>query len=107
VKEKAARIMKELTEEDFQYCLEQWKFRMERCRDRAGVYFYKTTLQRTIYNSNEGFVVLEELSEGPSENHEISNKDFFERAEDVLSLRENSGPVPHPKSSVRADSVSS
>jgi histone-lysine N-methyltransferase SETMAR len=44
VKEKAARIMKELTEEDFQYCLEQWKFRMERCRDRAVVYFYKTTL---------------------------------------------------------------
>jgi hypothetical protein len=74
VKEKAARIMKELTEEDFQYCLEQWKFRMERCRDRAGVYFYKTTLQRTIYNSNEGFVVLEELSEGQKK---ISNKDFF------------------------------
>jgi histone-lysine N-methyltransferase SETMAR len=37
VKEKSARIMKELTKE-------QWKIRMERYRDRAGVYFYKTTL---------------------------------------------------------------
>ena len=38
VKEKAARVLKELTEEDFQHCFKQWKIRMERCRDRGGVY---------------------------------------------------------------------
>ena len=38
VKEKAARVLKKLTEEDFQHCVEQWKIRMERCRDRGGVY---------------------------------------------------------------------
>ncbi|XP_025162736.1 phospholipid phosphatase 1 isoform X6 [Harpegnathos saltator] len=34
--------MKELTEEDFQHCFEQWKIRMERCRDRRGVYIEVT-----------------------------------------------------------------
>lgn len=38
VKEKAARVLKELTEKDFQHCFEQWKVRMERCRDKGGVY---------------------------------------------------------------------
>jgi len=39
VKKKAARVLKELTEEDFQHCFEQWKIRnSERCRDRGGVY---------------------------------------------------------------------
>lgn len=38
VKEKAAQVLKELTEEDFRHCFAQWKIRMERCRDRGGVY---------------------------------------------------------------------
>ena len=38
VKEKAARVMKELTEEDFQHCFHQWKIRLERCMDRGGEY---------------------------------------------------------------------
>lgn len=38
VQEKAARVLKELTEDDFQHCFQQWKIRMERCRDREGVY---------------------------------------------------------------------
>ncbi|XKL59606.1 hypothetical protein PGB90_000622 [Kerria lacca] len=37
-KEKTARVLKELTEKDFQHCFEQWKIRMERCWDRGGVY---------------------------------------------------------------------
>ncbi|GFV50045.1 protein GVQW3 [Trichonephila clavipes] len=37
VKEKAARVLKELTKDDFQHCFQQWKIRMERCRDREGV----------------------------------------------------------------------
>ncbi|GFV60152.1 putative mariner transposase [Trichonephila clavipes] len=38
VKEKAARVLKELTKDDFQHCFQQWKIRMERYRDREGVY---------------------------------------------------------------------
>ncbi|GFV69830.1 FLJ37770-like protein, partial [Trichonephila clavipes] len=38
VKEKMARVLKELTKDDFQHCFRQWKIRMERCRDREGVY---------------------------------------------------------------------
>jgi len=38
VKEKAARVMKELTEEGFQHCFRQRKIRMERRRDRGGAY---------------------------------------------------------------------
>lgn len=36
VKEKAVRVMKELTEEDFQHCFRQWKIHMERCRNIEG-----------------------------------------------------------------------
>ncbi|GFV01538.1 protein GVQW3 [Trichonephila clavipes] len=38
VKENAAGVLKELTKDDFQHCFQQWKIRMERCRDREGVY---------------------------------------------------------------------
>ncbi|GFX69366.1 mariner Mos1 transposase [Trichonephila clavipes] len=38
VKEKAAGVLKELTKDDFQHCFQQWKIRMERCRDREVVY---------------------------------------------------------------------
>ncbi|GFW91277.1 hypothetical protein TNCV_736921 [Trichonephila clavipes] len=34
MKEKAARALMELTQEDFQHCFEQRVIRMERCRDR-------------------------------------------------------------------------
>ncbi|KAG5307304.1 GVQW3 protein, partial [Acromyrmex insinuator] len=37
VKEKATRVVKELTE-DFQHCFKQWKIHMERYRDRGEVY---------------------------------------------------------------------
>ena len=38
VNEKVARVLKKLTKEDFQHCFEQWKIRIERCRDRGGMY---------------------------------------------------------------------
>ena len=38
VQEKAASVVKELTQDDFQHCFKQWKIHMERCRDREGVY---------------------------------------------------------------------
>ncbi|GFS93845.1 transposable element Tcb1 transposase [Trichonephila clavipes] len=36
VKENPAGVLKELTKDDFQHCFQQWKIRMERCRDREG-----------------------------------------------------------------------
>lgn len=38
VKEKATEVMNGLPENDLQHCYEQWKIRMERCRDRGGEY---------------------------------------------------------------------
>ncbi|KAJ8956266.1 hypothetical protein NQ318_015002 [Aromia moschata] len=35
VKAKATEVPNQLTEADFQHCFQQWKSRMERCRDRA------------------------------------------------------------------------
>ncbi|KAJ8942334.1 hypothetical protein NQ318_005326 [Aromia moschata] len=36
VKAKATKVLNQLTEADFQHCFQQWKSRMERCRDRQG-----------------------------------------------------------------------
>ncbi|KAJ8953541.1 hypothetical protein NQ318_002961 [Aromia moschata] len=36
VKAKATEVLNQLTEADFQHCFQQWKSRMERCRDRQG-----------------------------------------------------------------------
>ncbi|KAL1454506.1 hypothetical protein WDU94_010745 [Cyamophila willieti] len=38
VKKKAAEVMKGLTQNDLQHCFDQWKIRLERCRDRGGEY---------------------------------------------------------------------
>jgi len=38
VKAKAAELMNKLSEDDLQHCFQQWKIRMERCRDRGGEY---------------------------------------------------------------------
>ncbi|KAJ8945765.1 hypothetical protein NQ318_022863 [Aromia moschata] len=38
VKAKATEVLNQLTEADFQYCLQQWRSRMERCRNRQGEY---------------------------------------------------------------------
>jgi len=36
VKAKAMELMNKLSEDDLQHCFQQWKIRMERCRDRGG-----------------------------------------------------------------------
>jgi len=36
VKAKATELMNKLPEDDLQHCFQQWKIRMERCRDRGG-----------------------------------------------------------------------
>ncbi|GFV71560.1 putative mariner transposase [Trichonephila clavipes] len=38
VKKKAARVLKEMTNDVFQHCFQQLKIRMEHCRNREGVY---------------------------------------------------------------------
>ena len=38
VKAKAAELMNKLSEDDLQLYFQQWKIRMERCRDRGGEY---------------------------------------------------------------------
>lgn len=38
MKERAERVLNELTEEDFRRCFAQWKIRMARCRNGAGAY---------------------------------------------------------------------
>jgi transposase len=38
VKAKATQLLKSITQDDLQHCFEQWKIRMERCRDRGGDY---------------------------------------------------------------------
>ena len=38
VKAKAMEFMIKLSEDDLQHCFQQWKIRMERCRDRGGEY---------------------------------------------------------------------
>lgn len=39
VKQKATETMNMLTENDLKHCFEQWKIRMEKCRDSGGEYF--------------------------------------------------------------------
>ena len=38
VKAKATQLLNSLTQDDLQHCFQQWKIRMERCRDRGGDY---------------------------------------------------------------------
>ena len=36
VKAKATQLLNSITQDDLQHCFQQWKIRMERCRDRGG-----------------------------------------------------------------------
>ena len=38
VKTKVTQLLNSLTQDDLQHCFQQWKFRMERCRDRGRDY---------------------------------------------------------------------
>ena len=58
VKEKVARVLKELREEDFQHCFEQWKILMERCRDRGGVYIEGDNKYEVCSENNGNFCFL-------------------------------------------------
>jgi hypothetical protein len=36
MKAKATQLLNSITQDDLQHCFQQWKIRMERCRDRGG-----------------------------------------------------------------------
>ena len=38
VEAKATQLLNSITQDDLQHCFQQWKIRMERCRDRGGDY---------------------------------------------------------------------
>ena len=38
VKANATQLLNSLSQDDLQHCFQQWKIRMERCRDRGGDY---------------------------------------------------------------------
>ena len=38
VKAKATQLLNNITQDDLQHCFQEWKIRMERCRDRGGDY---------------------------------------------------------------------
>jgi len=38
LKAKATELMNKLWEDDLKHCFQQWKIRVERCRDRGGEY---------------------------------------------------------------------
>jgi hypothetical protein len=38
MKAKATELINKLSEDDLQHCFQEWKFRMERFRDREGEY---------------------------------------------------------------------
>ncbi|KAJ8956136.1 hypothetical protein NQ318_016591 [Aromia moschata] len=50
VKAKATKVLNHLTEADFQHCFQQWKSRMERCRDRQGEYIEGDKVATVIGN---------------------------------------------------------
>ncbi|KAJ8951205.1 hypothetical protein NQ318_010232 [Aromia moschata] len=79
VKAKATEVLNQLTEADFQHCFQQWKSRMERCRDRQGEYIEGETVatppsylfwyhnNRMInYDGDRGINVTTDLSENTS-----------------------------------------
>ncbi|KAJ8958007.1 hypothetical protein NQ318_002009 [Aromia moschata] len=50
VKAKATQVLNQLTEADFQHCFQQWKSRMERCRDRQVEYIEGEKVATVIGN---------------------------------------------------------
>ncbi|KAJ8942337.1 hypothetical protein NQ318_005329 [Aromia moschata] len=50
VKAKRTGVLNQLTEADFQHCFQQWKSRMERCRDRQGEYIEGEKVATVIGN---------------------------------------------------------
>jgi len=54
VKAKATQLLNSLTQDDLQHCFQQWKIRMERCRDRGGNYIERDNISIVWFFFNKG-----------------------------------------------------
>ena len=54
VKAKAVQFLNSLTQDDLQHCFQQWKIRMERCRDRGGDYIEGDNISIVLFFFNKG-----------------------------------------------------
>jgi len=54
VKAKAVQFLNSLTQDDLQHCFQQWKIRMERCRDRGGDYIEGDNISIVFFFSIKG-----------------------------------------------------
>ena len=54
VKAKATQLLNSLTQDDLQHCFQQWKIRMERCRDREGDYIEGDNISIVRFFFNKG-----------------------------------------------------
>jgi hypothetical protein len=54
VKPKATQLLKSITQDDLQHCFQQWKIRMERCRDRGGDYIEGDNISNVWFFFNKG-----------------------------------------------------
>ena len=55
VKAKAMQLLNSITQDDLQHCFQQWKIRMERCRDRGGDYIEGDNISNVSFFFNKGF----------------------------------------------------
>ena len=54
VKAKATQLLNSITQDDLQHCFQQWKIRMERCRDRGGDYIEGDNISIVWFFFNKG-----------------------------------------------------
>ena len=54
VKAKATQLLNSLTQDDQQHCFQQWKIRMEQCRDRGGDYIERDNISIAWFFFNKG-----------------------------------------------------
>ena len=54
VKAKATQLFNSLTQDDLQHCFQQWKIRMEQCRDRGGDYIEGDNISIVWFFFNKG-----------------------------------------------------
>ncbi|KAJ8932062.1 hypothetical protein NQ318_000619 [Aromia moschata] len=87
VKAKATEVLNQLTEADFQHCFQQWKSRMERCRDGQGEHIEgeKVATPHLVYGRKENFETnknkLKNPYQQPLESHPAAlNDDTHELA---------------------------
>ena len=54
MKAKATQLLNSITQDDLQHCFQQWKIRMEQCRDRGGDYIEGDNFSIVWFFFNKG-----------------------------------------------------